>query len=361
MSQTTSRIEEVDRHFVPAETTPDAVWYDIRGFGVEGRGWSDVESFYDRLPARAKALVRPDVWLLSHDTAGLAARFVAETPSISARWTVRDVHGDLAMPHMPATGVSGLDLYGRVDSVWRHAANGRPTALTNSMALVRNTEAAPREWMIYLPLYNGVESVQIGLPPTAKLSPAPARPPGRDKSIVFYGTSVTQGGCASRPGMAFPAILGRWLERETINLGFSGNGRMEIEVARLLAEIDAAVFVIDCLGNIEAAQITERTEPLVRTLREAHPRVPIVLVDNVPYTSMTFDRTSAARFAASNAAQKAAFDRLTAAGVRGLHHVPSARLYGDDGEATVDGGHASDLGFLRYAEGLLPVLRRVLA
>src|SRR5688500_7367704 len=167
-----------------------------------------------------------------------------------------------------------------------------------------------REYMLYLPLYNGIESLHVGLPPGATLSPAPARPAGRDKPIVIYGTSVTQGGCASRPGMAYPAILGRRLDREVINLGFSGNGRMEIEVARLLAELDASAFVIDCLANMDAATIEERAEPLVRTLREARPRVPIVLLGNVPYTSRTFSRSSAGRFQANNAAAKAAFDRL---------------------------------------------------
>ena len=359
MPQPASGIEKVDGNFAPIETTADTLWYDVRDFGIEGRGWSDVASFYDRLPARAKGLVRPEVWELSHDSAGLAVRFVAETPSISARWTVIDVHqGGLSMPHMPATGVSGLDLYGCVDGQWRHAANGRPVAMpTTSSVLVQDMAPAPREYLLYLPLYNGVESVHVGLPPGATLSPAPPR---RDKPLVIYGTSVTQGGCASRPGMAYPAILGRRLEREVINLGFSGNGRMEIEVARLLAELDASVFVIDCLANMDAAQISERTEPAVRTLRAAHPRVPIVLLGNVPYVSRTFSQSSARRFEANNAALKAAFDRLVSAGVRDLHHVPSDNFYGRDGEATVDGGHATDLGFLRMADALEPVLRQLL-
>ncbi|MBN1442046.1 MAG: SGNH/GDSL hydrolase family protein, partial [Planctomycetes bacterium] len=202
-------------------------WRDALELGIEGRGWSDTESPYDRLPARAKDVVRPPVWSLSLDSAGMCVRFITDATSIHARWTLRSK--SLAMPHMPATGVSGLDLYFKgTDGRWRWLAVGRPTAFpTNEARLAADLPPGKREYLLYLPLYNGVTSVEIGVPEAATIEKAPPRGPGERKPIVFYGTSITQGGCASRTGMVHTAILGRWLEHPVINLGFSGNGRME--------------------------------------------------------------------------------------------------------------------------------------
>ena len=106
-------------------------------------------------------------------------------------------------------------------------------------------------------------------------------PVGNRKPLVFYGTSITQGGCASRPGMVHTAILGRWLDRPVINLGFSGNGTMDPEMADLMAELDPALYILDCLPNINAAQVAKRVVPFVRTLRKARPETPILLVEDL--------------------------------------------------------------------------------
>ena len=128
---------------------------------------------------------------------------------------------------------------------------------------------------------------EIGLPADAKLSkaePYKNEDSSLRKPIVFYGTSITQGGCASRPGMVHTAILQRRLDHPVVNLGFSGNGKMEPEVVELMAEIDASCFVIDCLPNMDAKEVAERTEPLVRKLREAQPKTPILLVEDRSYS-----------------------------------------------------------------------------
>jgi lysophospholipase L1-like esterase len=210
---------------------------------------------------------------------------------------------------------------------------------------------------LYLPLYNGVQSVQIGLAPEAQLFKAPPYPPEKAQPICFYGTSITQGGCAARPGMAYPALLGRWLDRPTINLGFSGNGQMDLEMGQLMAELDPSVYVIDCLPNLDAARVTERTEPLVEALRTARPETPIVLVENITYQNAVLVPGSRQGYTAKNAALRAAYERLLARGVQHLHYVPGDKLLGEDGEATVDGTHPTDVGFLRIAEALEPVLR----
>jgi hypothetical protein len=131
----------------------------------------------------------------------------------------------------------------------------------------------------------GVESVQIGLPLGAFLAKAPPRLALFSKPVCIYGTSITQGGCASRPGMAYTAILDRRLDRPVINLGFSGNGPVELEVGRFLAELDPALCVLDCLPNMEAPQVNERAVPFVKLLRQSRPDTPIVLVENIAYTN----------------------------------------------------------------------------
>ena len=165
------------------------------------------------------------------------------------------------MPHMPATGVSGLDLYVRDMGVWRWIANGRPGGQHTESLLADNIPDGRHEFMVYLPLYNGLESLEIGVAPSATLAKGPARPAGKDRPILFYGTSITHGGCASRTGMAYPSILSRRLDMPIINLGFSGNGKMEPELGVLLAEVDAAAYVLDCVSNMTPEQVVERVVP----------------------------------------------------------------------------------------------------
>ncbi|NQV23058.1 MAG: SGNH/GDSL hydrolase family protein [Rhodopirellula sp.] len=356
---------DADDVLVPAHETDSngVAWYGAHEIGVEGQGWTDTESPFDRLPARAKELVRPAVWGLSKHSAGLCVRFVTDATEIHARWTLTSA--SLAMNHMPATGVSGLDLYASTKTTsesggkFRWLAVGKPTAKENAAKLVSGIPQGTREYLLYFPLYNGVESVEIGIPKSASVWKPKARLSGL-KPIVFYGTSITQGGCASRPGMVHTGILGRWLDAPVINLGFSGNGRMEAEVATLMSEIDASVFVIDCLPNIAAGDVTSRTEPLVRILRAVHPTTPIVLVEDRSYADSFLLHSKRERNLTSRVALKAVFDRLKKAGDPNLYYIPGEDLIGDDGEGTVDSSHPTDLGFLRQSEAFSRVLRPIL-
>ena len=336
------------------------VWYDTAQLNLEGRGWTQTEAFYDRLPAKAKGVVRDPVWKLSHDSAGMCVRFVTDATSIQARWSVRSEN--LALVHMPATAVSGLDLYVKTENGrWRWLSVARPTKYpANSGELVKDLPAGKREYMLYLPLYNGVRSVELGLPKDSTLAKAGPWTSGISKPIVFYGTSITQGGCASRPGMVHTAILGRQLNCPVINLGFSGNGKMEPEMADLLAELDPAVYSLDCLPNMSAAEVTERVEPFVRTLRKAHPKTPILLVEDRSYTDSFLVNSKRQRNLESRAALRAAYERLLAAGTQGLHYLPGEDLLGDDGEGTVDSSHPTDLGFMRQSDAFRPILEKIL-
>jgi lysophospholipase L1-like esterase len=337
-------------------------WRDVRTLTLEGRAWDEpaLKSPFDRFPAKAEGVVRPPVWGLSRDSAGIAVRFVTDSPEIHARWTV--MKDRLAMPHMPATGVSGLDLYARDrDGSWRWAAVGQPTETTNTRALLKGLEPGRREYLLYLPLYNGVSAVEVGVPTGSEIEPGPPREPGSAKPVVFYGTSITQGGCASRPGMVHTAILGRRLDRPVVNLGFSGNGTMDQSVSDLLIEIDAALYVVDCLPNMGAEMVAERTIPLVKTIRAARPDVPILLAEDRTYTDARFLDSHRRRNGTSREALREAYRKLVAEGVTGLYYLEGDVQLGDDGEGTVDGSHPTDLGFLRMADALEPVIREALA
>jgi lysophospholipase L1-like esterase len=160
--------------------------------------------------------------------------------------------------------------------------------------------------------------------------------------------------------MAYPAILGRRLGQPTINLGFSGSAIMEPEIAALLAELDPSVYVIDALANMNRDQIAQRTEPLVHELRKAHADTPIVLVEDSTQGSAPLISAVREMHAGRRTALKAAFGRLQAAGMKNLVYVEGAAILGSDGEGTVDGAHPTDLGMMRLADGLEPVLRPLL-
>ena len=331
-------------------------WRDARELALEGKGWADTKDFYDRLSARAEKNVRLPVWNLSHDSAGMCVRFVTDATAISARWTLRKEL--LALPHMPASGVSGVDLYVRDEAKWAWLGSGRPDKFpTNERQLVKDLRQERREFILYFPLYNGVTEMQIGVAPDAHFEAAPAR---TNKPMLFYGTSILQGGCASRPGMAYPAILGRRCDWPALNLGFSSNALSEPEIARLFAELDPAVYVLDPLPNMGAESVRERSANFIQTLRKAHPQTPIVLVENVEYPDGKFVEPRHKRYSEANAELKKIYERLVREGDRKLFYVPGEKLFGSDGEATVDGTHPTDLGFLRMADAIEPILQRAL-
>jgi hypothetical protein len=259
---------------------------------------------------------------------------------------------------MPPSGVSGLDLYARDDKgKWRWAAATRPNKQEMQAALLTGIAPGMREYAIYLPLYNGTESLEIGV---SKGSRFESLAPRSAKPLVFYGTSITHGACASRPGMAHPAILGRRLEIPVVNIGFSGNGKMHKEVGDLMVDVDAACYIIDCLPNMNASMVTERCIPFVNQLRKARPSTPIVLVEDRRFANSWLVPGRAKFHDDNHAALRKAYEQLKASGVKHLHYLGGDDLLGDDAEGTTDASHPNDLGFVRQADAFEPVLRRAL-
>lgn len=347
-------LEELDPNFQLPIVEDGLAWHRLSTPFMEGLGWPEESDSFCRMPHRAENVVRDAVWELSRHSAGIVARFFTDALQISARWTLRNE--GLALDHMPASGVSGIDLYARDGENWRWAGVGRAARFPdNETVLAQNIIGGEREYLLYMPLYNGVTNVQIGVPQNAnlRLEPRPRKP------LCFYGTSIVQGGCASRAGMAYPAILGRRLDFPIINLGFSGNGQAEPEIAALLAELDASVFILDCLPNLDLEQTQKRVHPLIETLRRASGSTPIVLVENITYQFEWMSAT-APDSRQKNVALHEIFGQLKGEGMQKIYYLSGADLLGDDGEGTVDGAHPTDAGFMRMADGLEPLLKQIL-
>ena len=330
-------------------------WHDVTQWGVEGRILPDQERqrWFDRFPSSAEQTVTGAVWNLSRHSSGMMVRFKTDATAIHVHYKL--LSKNLEMSHMPATGVSGVDLYARdASGKWRWVQVARPSSQEVKSKLVSGLAEGFREYAAYLPLYNGVESMSIGIAPDSKFETlAP-----RTKPIVFYGTSITHGACASRPGMVHTAILGRRLDMPVVNLGFSGNGKMDAAVGDFLTQIDAAAFVIDCLPNMNAEMVSQKCVPLVKQIRAKQPDTPIVLVEDRRNTNSWILPAREKHHTENHHALQMAYETLKSESIKNLHYISGDALYGTDGEGATDGSHASDLGFMRQADIFDPVLRQ---
>jgi len=325
------------------------VYYGKESFLIEGTGVaeSEKESPYDRLPASYKDKVRKPVWDLSKNSAGISLRFNSNSSSVKVKWALLN---DTKMNHMAETGIKGVDLYCKVNGIWTYVNTGRPTAKENEASLISGLSPAEREFKLYLPPYDGTTKVEIGLESGSTITK-----PAADKKlpIVFYGTSILQGGCASRPGMVFTSIISRKLNVDCINFGFSGNGRMDPPMAELISGIKASYYVIDCLPNMTAKMVTDSVIPLAKTIRSKNSNTPIVFVENVEYTRTIFQASLLNSMNEKNQALRTEFDKLVKGGMKDFIYISAAGSIGTDYEGTVDGTHLTDLGYLRYADYLI--------
>lgn len=335
------------------------VWHDAASIGVEGKGWAQTERYFDRLPLKAKDVVPAPVWELSRKSAGISLSFETDAREVHVRYTL--MSKSLAGANQTAIGASGLDLYAHDATRWRWASCFRPTGIENAGKLIENVDPMPgnasRRFRVYLPYHNGVEALALGVPSGAKFTPIPPR---TGKPVVVYGTSIVHGSSASRPGMTWPAILGRTLDMPTLNLGFSGNGRMELALGELLSEIDAAAYVIDCAPNMTPEQISERCVPLVELLRKTS-TAPIILIEDRRYGNGWVRASSRERNSRNAQALRAAHSALLEKGVANLKYIDADRLQGTDPEETMtDGSHPSDWGMKLHADVVAAELRSIL-
>ena len=211
-------------------------YVDLLHFDLIGKATTHTLTPYDRLPDTLQHRIRKPLWDLSRNTAGLSVRFRSNSTAISLKW--ENLNG-FHMDHMTDIGVRGFDLYARQsDGTWHFAGVARVrSGKEGNSIIVKNMTPEWREYMLFLPLYDGVVKAAIGIDSTASIEKALVNDPITQQPIVFYGTSIMQGGCASRPGMAYTNILQRRLHRACVNLGFSGNDYMVVKTIELYYQL----------------------------------------------------------------------------------------------------------------------------
>ncbi len=333
-------------------------YHDASCFPLLGKATQDTGARYERLPDSLKNISRPPLWNLSRNSAGMAIRFRSNSTRIALKWeNLFNNH----MNHMTDVGIKGLDLYcWEGNGQWRFVNSARPNGKTNQATVIANMQPKEREYMLYLPLYDGLVSLSIGVDSLSSIDQPQINYPIREKPIVFYGTSILQGGCASRPGMAHTNIISRRLNRECINLGFSGNGQLDLEVARVMAEVDAGVFVLDFVPNASVEQMKERMETFYRIIRNKHPKTPIVFIEDPIFTHTLFDQRVAHEVTRKNQTLNEIFNSLKKKGEKDIYLIHSEKMIGEDDEATVDGIHFTDLGMIRYANLITPFIKKMI-
>ncbi|HOY13815.1 MAG TPA: SGNH/GDSL hydrolase family protein [Saprospiraceae bacterium] len=343
----------------------EAVKYvDCSQFSVIGKYHQ--EDNYNRLPAKFEKIVRKEVWDLSLNTAGVSVRFRTNATRISIKWTLLT---NEKFPHMAWTGIAGLDLYTYKNGQWNFIETARPKDKTSEYLIFENKNPEYREYLLNLPLYDGVESVFLGVNESAEVTKPKENYLLNKKPIVHYGSSITQGGCASRPGMAYTNILARWLDRSVYNLGFSGEGTFEESVGQAICEMDVAMVIIDCNPNSDTSIICQRAIDLVRQVRKCKPTTPILLLENYIYPDdAIFPENTPVFRDSKNKLQhrkwqklSAAYDVLKKEKIKNLYYQKGDHLIGDDFEGTVDDSHPTDLGMFRMAKVLHPVINKILA
>lgn len=338
-----------------ASVSAQLVYQDAAEFPLLGKATDATLTRYERLPDSLEHISRKPLWELGRNSAGLAVRFRSNSTCIAAKW---EVLLNRNMNHMTPTGIKGLDLYCLQDRKWVFAGSGRPQGKVNTAVIVKNMLPVEREYLLYLSLYDGVTSLAIGVDSLSRLDQPAVNLPIRRKPVVFYGTSILQGGCASRPGMAHTNILERRLNRECINLGFSGNALLDLEIAHVIAGVDAGMFVLDFVPNATVEQMKERADEFYSIIRRKHPDTPVLFIEDPLFTHSRFDTRIAREVKEKNETLRAIFQSLKQRGEKNIHFLSSRDIIGHDGEATVDGIHFTDLGFMRYADVLYPVIKK---
>ena len=341
-------IEQIDRNMavVTRIDDPDVIWHDVHDAPFTLHGFCHAQQpgeIFRRFPPDVARSFSEHVQLLNEYTAGGRVRFQTNSPYVALHAELGELH---PMDHMALTGIYGFDLYIRVNGEYFYRGTFRPSvkrerAFEGRVMLPEGTQ----EVTIHFPLYNGVDKLFVGVKEGSDI--AAATPYTHEKPVVYYGSSITQGGCASRPGNAYPAMISRMLDCDHINMGFSGSCKAEEEMAHFIAQLDMSVFVYDYDHNAPNAEYLAAThEKFFRILREKRPDLPVIFV-----TCPDFYLHEAARTPCYDVIWRT-YQNAVAAGDRKVAFIDGRTLF--EGffrhDCTVDGCHPNDLGFMFMAE-----------
>lgn len=340
-------------------------YVDATEFRIINKGWDNTATPYCRLPQYMQDSCRKNQWWLYNHSSGVAIRFATNSVRIAAHYNlINNFH----MQHMAMTGIKGTDLYylNEESGVWEHVNTARPQEKNGkadsiqSKVYVENMDGKMHEFMFYLPLYDGINWFQVGVDSGAVITKPQVENPRKGK-IVCYGTSIMQGGCASRTGMVSTSMIQREYNFECVNLATSGEGKMDYYMARAMATIeDAICYVIDPIPNCTRDMCDTLTYGFIKILRTLRPEVPIIMVEGPIYPYARHDNFFKKYLPQKNEAWRKNYERLKAENPEGLYYVPCDDLTGPNMDGTVEGIHFTDYGFRAYADILEIYIKQAL-
>lgn len=349
---------EVDRNMIVPNTLtePDLRFYDIRRapFQLYGLWQPQTEPVFKRLPDDIGTNTNSGVKTLYLQTAGGRVRFSTDSPYVAIKAVMPYVKH---MDHMPLSGSSGFDLYldTAADSHYTHTFRIPTTAKDGYESIARFPDRKMRYFTINFPSYNAVDALYIGLQDGAAVGEGR---PYRDMApIYYYGSSITQGACASRPGLAYQNIISRRLDVDFVNLGFSGSGKAEPIICNWMAEQTMSIFVSDYDHNAPNVEHLKNTHyPLYAAIRAKHPDIPYIMLSR-PDFDRGYDESVARRSVIYDT-----YTRALAAGDKNVYFIDGQSIFRGPYEdsCTVDGAHPNDLGFMLMAEHIGRAVERAL-
>ncbi len=352
-------MEQIDKNFsVPEEITePDLIWLDVKNapFSLYGVYFDEENKQYQRLPTEVAEATNEGVARLNRFTSGGRIRFRTNSSFIGLRAVQRN---DTPARHMPRTAQSGLDLYRRKEGDarmhWYHTY--KPSARNmEGFTEAFHTDGAFAEYTLNFPLYDGVDALYIAVKKDCRLEPS--APYTYEKPVIYYGSSITQGGCASRPGNSYQGMLSVLLDANFVNLGFSGSARGEEAMAEYIAKQEMSVLVMDYDHNAPSLEHLEATHlPFYRIIRKAQPNLPIIMISSP-------DQNREEHWTARREVVKKTYETAVAEGDQNVYYIDGHRFFRaiDLWDCcTVDDSHPTDLGFYLMAKGIEKVLRPVL-
>ena len=348
------KITEIDKNFAKRTDSDGLYYFDpmTSNVRISGLPWLSTNRNYHRMDDRLYEKFSYGVRALSANTAGVQDSFKTDSRRLGVRVTVEENN---LLPHMAQIASTGIDVYVGAGRRKEFRTVFFPYMEGDRYGSVRELETdGAEEITLNLPLYCGVKSLEIGVDSDSVIEPP--EPYDYEMPVLFYGSSITQGACASRPGNSYCSALGRRFNFEVINLGFSGSCKGETLIAEQIAALDLAAFVYDYDHNADTAtQLRETHKPFFDIIRKAHPELPVIMISKADMTG-GYEFTRAKRDVV-----KETYDISVANGDRKVWFVDGLTMYGEDaGDCTVDGCHPNDLGFRRMADAIAPALREAL-